>query len=195
MKSKISQDYDLHPELLNHAMKHSTDDSRKAYLKTSHRLWATNEQQHKITKKNKGKTTQDHRCDRCSQLHEDWTHVVQCPPKHNTDNQQKSLDTLRTTFSELEIAARMITLILSGITQGLKQESISCPFDAPSPTDLIASLHIRAFYDQTMIGWDHLLCGRLANSWFIAHSEYAQQRHLPSQYQSSTIGPKMVQAC
>eukprot|EP00546_Thalassionema_frauenfeldii_P017831 CAMPEP_0178906298 /NCGR_PEP_ID=MMETSP0786-20121207/6744_1 /TAXON_ID=186022 /ORGANISM="Thalassionema frauenfeldii, Strain CCMP 1798" /LENGTH=311 /DNA_ID=CAMNT_0020577983 /DNA_START=478 /DNA_END=1413 /DNA_ORIENTATION=- len=176
-------------------MKHSSNDCRKAYLKTGHRLWATNQQLHKITKKDKRKTNQDHRCNHCNRLHEDWNHVLRCPSSDSKDHQQSSLQTLRKSLSELELAPPMITLLISGITQWINNKSVQCPFDAPSPTDLIASLHIRAFYDQLTIGWDQLLCGRLANSWFTAHTEYALQPHLPKQYQSVIIGPKLVQAC
>ena len=45
-----------------------------------------------------------------------------------------------------------------------------------------------------MMGWEHVLRGRLVNSWFLAHDLYIQQRHFKSAYSSQVFGPHLIRA-
>mmetsp|Transcript_23606 Transcript_23606/g.35848 ORF Transcript_23606/g.35848 Transcript_23606/m.35848 type:complete len:343 (+) Transcript_23606:1705-2733(+) len=198
--SKISNGFDIHPELvkgigwehIGNAMNYASEELRKAYVKTSFRLWATNQHLHKISKNDRRVPTQDYRCDRFNQLHEDWVHSFRC--KASRPIYHQASQTLRTTLNDIKIAAPMIDLLLSGINQWISNQSIQFPSEPPSFTDSIALLHYRPFYEQTEIGWDQVLCGRLSPLWFTSHTEYTRQQHLPQQYSSSIIGPKLIQA-
>ena len=53
-------------------------------------------------------------------------------------------------------------------------------------------LLLTAFSEQTNIGWDHLLCGGFASSWFTAHDHYCYDRNLWPSCFSSVIGPKLL---
>mmetsp|Transcript_23882 Transcript_23882/g.36298 ORF Transcript_23882/g.36298 Transcript_23882/m.36298 type:complete len:105 (-) Transcript_23882:123-437(-) len=103
-------------------MSHASEEMQKAYTKTSFRLWATNEHLHKISKNNKRVPTQDHRCDRCKQLHEDWVHIFCCKASKNI--QKQAFQELCTTLNELEITPPMIELLFSGMTQWISNQSI-----------------------------------------------------------------------
>mmetsp|Transcript_3941 Transcript_3941/g.6186 ORF Transcript_3941/g.6186 Transcript_3941/m.6186 type:complete len:126 (-) Transcript_3941:341-718(-) len=125
-------------------MLQSSEEMHKAYTKTSFRLWATNQHLYTISKHDKRVPTQDHRCDRYNQLHENWVHVFKCKASEKAFD--KAIQQLRQEFSNMAIAFIMIDLLLSGITQWICNQSIGYPLDPPSYTDTIAQLHYRAFY-------------------------------------------------
>ena len=62
-----------------------------------------------------------------------------------------------------------------------------------TPEDTTIILLKRAYDDQTQIGWDHMLRGRLSHTWFCAHDDYCRQRHLPASYLSDIVGPQLIQ--
>ena len=159
----------------------------KAFIKFSHKLLATNEI------RNQRNRSHDHRCTRCHCSHEDWDHIFQCR-KLNQDFLTSTLSVLRSTLQSLSLSKPMIFLLIHGITSWLKSDPIIFPSShletIHSDPDL--QLLLTAFSDQTNIGWDHLLCGRIASSWFSAHSYYHQQRHLRPSCSSKNIGPKLV---
>ena len=88
----------------------------------------------------------------------------------------------------------MISLIFHGLELWLKNLPIVFPHSQLTniQNDKDLQLLFTAFSDQTDIGWDHFLRGRLASSWFTAHDHYCHERHFRSSLISSSIGPKLV---
>ena len=86
----------------------------------------------------------------------------------------------------------MITALLDGINSWLTSSTPKFSLTCSSPEDSHLLSSKLSFLDQTDIGWDHLLCGRLAKSWFSAHDNYISDRDLPNSKKSKFIGPKLV---
>ena len=99
---------------------------------------------------------------------------------------------LRKGFQQLHISAPMINLLLISIEQWINNEPIRFPAFDNILEDHNLALLFDAFSDQTLIGWDHLLCGRLAKSWFTAHDYYFLDRGLHHTKTSKIIGPKII---
>ena len=87
----------------------------------------------------------------------------------------------------------MVKLILIGLKSWIEKQPARFPQYDNITTDTDLQLLLDAFCDQTNIGWDQLICGRLAKSWFTAHDHYFNERHLPPSKQSTIIGPRLVQ--
>ena len=94
----------------------------------------------------------------------------------------------------LLLSKPMIFLLFHGINLWLKGLPVAFPHSHLDnvQNDKTLQLLLTAFSDQTNIGWDHLICGRIATSWFTAHDHYCTDRQLRSSKLSSSIGPKLV---
>ena len=160
---------------------------KRAYIKFSHRLIATN------TIKNQRNKSHDHRCTQCHGSHEDWEHIFQC---HKLDKTflKTNLSNLRETFNSMSLSKPITFLLFHGLNLWLTGLPVVFPNshleDIQNDKDL--QLLFTAFSDQTDIGWDHLICGQIATSWFTAHDHYCTHQHLGSSKFSSSIGPKLV---
>ena len=157
-------------------------------MKLAHKLWPTNKLLSHRNNRN------DSRCFRCNRLYETWHHVFQCPSTSSKQHHSKALKNLRLYFQTLHLSKPMITIMIAGIQQWLLQHSPTFPLPGKPYTDIIFSLLQTAFLEQTQIGWDNFLAGRLSSSWFVAHDLYADNRNLPSHLYSSIIAPKLIRS-
>ena len=160
---------------------------KRACIKFSHKLIATN------AIKNQRNKSHDHRCTRCHRSCEDWEHIFQCRKLDKTFL-KTNLSNLRETLNSMSLSKPMIFLLFHGLNLWLKDLPVVFPNshldDAQDDKDL--QLLFKAFSDQTDIGWDHLICGRIATSWFNAHDHCCTHRQLRSSKFSSSIGPKLA---
>ena len=114
------------------------------------------------------KHSHDHRCSRCQQLHEDWSHIFTCP-SITQDFKKTHLTDPREKLNSFKLSAPMVTALLDGINSWLTSSTPTFSLTCSSPEDSHLLSTKLAFLDQTDIGWDHSLCGKLAKSWFSAH--------------------------
>ena len=80
----------------------------------------------------------------------------------------------------------MSTFIITGINSWMQRTTIM-PFLNPPPPDHFYHILMQAFDNQSAIGWDQLLCGRLSKHWSTAHNIYICQHHISNQYHSKQI--------
>ena len=149
-------------------------DGRKAAVKTMHRLWATNETL--SIRSRKSSHRHDHRCTRCLRLHEDFSHILQCPS--NRSEIQTALSSLTDCFSRFKVTQLMRQCILHGINNWLTSTSTPFAFN-DSHTDQIFQAIRLATSEQNAIGWDNFIRGRLTSTWIAAHDLYHASRRLP----------------
>jgi len=97
--SKTAWNYEIFDEIawddLGTALRPITGKRRKAYIKLTHALWATNERQAQQTKRR-----HDNRCPRCNRPREDFTHVFRCKRETNKETVRGAIADLRTHLIE-----------------------------------------------------------------------------------------------
>ena len=62
----------IHWDYSQQSFYHCTTRQKKAFMKVTHKKWATNNFKSKMSNRN------DHRCQRCQHLHKNWNHIFQC---------------------------------------------------------------------------------------------------------------------
>ena len=171
---------------MKQAMYTGSSEQKKAYGKLMHGLWATNK---KISYRS---NKIDSRCQRCSYLHENWNHIFQCTETTNNTKQQSLQKILRTFLQKSKVSRPMIIAIMTGIEQWTTKQPFHTLFPTSPTNDHILTKVNEAYDQQTIIGWENFLRGRLAKQWFQAHDIYFQQRHLRENYKSQNLGPRLV---
>ena len=86
----------------------------------------------------------------------------------------------------------MIQLLIKGIEQWINNEPNRFPDFENLAEDINLRLLLDAFSEQTLIGWDHLMCGRLAKSWFTAHDYHFNDKQLHDSKATTVIGPRVI---
>ena len=176
----------VHWDSLETALGRLSLPQRKLTIKTMFKLWATG------TEMRKRAVFHDHRCPRCNQLHEDWDHIFRCPQSHQ--RLQQTLLLFHTRLTQLHVSPLMTSVLLQGIKSWIH------PLTTPAfpwhthTNDHYLQLLQQAHMDQSSIGWDNLLRGRIATKWLISHDHYTHLRRLPHCYSSSRISSSLVQA-
>ena len=182
-----TQFHSINWDYLSNTFYRSTTNQKKAYMKITHRKWATNEMKSKWSNRN------DHRCMRCMNLHEDWEHIFQCNSRHSTDSITRVLHDLKHFLASSKTSKIFQQIFISGLTSWMHKETAQFPLHSQQYDDAIFSLLHQAFQQQSSIGWDQLLRGRICNTWFLAHDMYVSQRMFEQQYSSKVFGPRLVQ--
>lgn len=163
----------------------STSCQIKAFTKAAFKLWATNERRSIESNRH------DHRCSRCSRLHEDWLHIFCCPSPSSTINHDRILQQLKDTLQQYQASQPMVKCLIIGTTKWLKQEPIPFPYSLDDSDLTLCYLH-SAFCAQLDLGWDQLFCGRLHQDWYKAHDYYCASRELHSRFHSRYFGPALT---
>ena len=158
---------------------------KKNCIKCQHRPLATDSVQHKRRK------SHNHGCSCCQQLNEDWSHLFTCP-SITSKFKTTQLDDLHETLHTFRLSKPMVTALLDGINSWLTSSPPHFSLLHSSSEDSHSLATNFAFSDQSDVGWDHPLCGRLAKSWFSAHDTHVKELDLPNSAKSGTIGPKLV---
>lgn len=173
-------------EFLRNAFYHSTTKQKKAFMKITHKKWATNEVKSKWSNRN------DNRCIRCNKLHENWKHIFTCQSEHAEDFMQETLQDMNTFLVSSKVSAPFQKAFMSGITSWVNIETVTFPYDPEEFDDTVFLLIHEAFLQKSSVGWDQLFCGRIVNTWFIAHDLYMNQWGLKQSYISQVLGPRLV---
>ena len=158
---------------------------QKNTIKLMFKLWATGRELRKRS------VQHDHRCQRCSQLNEDWNHIFKC--SHSTQRLQQSHIILRASFQKFQISPLMTQALFHGINSWISSTTTPFSWHAYTADPYLHTLQ-QAYADQTSIGWDNLLRGRLATKWLTSHDHYVNLRHQSHKYSSTRIAPSLVQA-
>ena len=150
------------------AAHHLSETAHLTTFKMEHDLLAT------MHRRNKFERDIDHRCPRCHQFHEDFTHVLKCPKA-----QQAGHTMWQTAISFITVRRTCPFLILH-LSKGIQSWLAGTPtsWDDPTPpaTDSTGSLVHAAFQAQGIIGWDQALRGRISNTWGLANAVYCRER-------------------
>jgi hypothetical protein len=130
-------------------------------------------------------------CSECSTEIETQDHMIKC----KSDSRQSIRDSLLTGAEEIckknNVPSEMTNAFMSGLTAWIKNEKI------PNIKTIVpnASIQLKKTYrEQTLIGWDQIVKGRIATSWsqFINH-KLDQNDEDNSQYTTSeTWGVKII---
>ena len=110
---------------------------KKAHIKFSNRLLATD------AIKNQRNKSHDHRCTRCHSPHEDWEHTFQCR-KLDKNFLQNNVSTLRSNLNHLSVSKPMILLLLHGID--LWQRDLPIVFPASQLTHIAHNKHSQLLF-------------------------------------------------
>ena len=106
--------------------------------------------------------------------------------------QQSLQQILRTFLKKSKVSRPMIIAIMTGIEQWTTKQPFHTPFLTSPTNDHIVIKVNKAYNQQTIIGWEHFFCGRLAKQWFQAHHIYFQLQHLNKNYKSQYLRPRLV---
>lgn len=88
----------------------------------------------------------------------------------------------------------MIQCLLHGITKWSNCQLITFLLEETSPDDEAFFFLKYAFQDQSTIGWNYLLHGRLSINWSRAHSAYVTSHKLLAQFYTSVTMPKLIRS-
>jgi ribonuclease HI len=132
--------------------------------KLVHGLYHTNREANKLY----GTTD---KCPCCESHIETLQHVFWCQEEHCRNHRHEARDKLKTTLTSCKTPQKLLAMILHGIEEW---ESIESANDKPVPLyrgsvlpeDILL---IQAFQEQTAIGWDQLLRGRISLKWNSAY--------------------------
>ena len=128
-------------EYLGNAFHQCTAKQKKAFMKVTHKKWATNEFKSKMSNRN------DHRCLRCSCLHETWNHIFQCPSSHATSYIITIISNIRKFLNTSSASSPFIKTFIHCLTAWSQNQSITFPYDIDAFDDEIFYL-IHSAYVQ-----------------------------------------------
>jgi hypothetical protein len=136
---------------------------RLSISKLVHGLYHTNREAHKTY----GHTSN---CPCCNSTEETFNHIFTCPNVEVVTNRQEALTRLKDALISGKTPEKLIDALLHGLqswTGRLAGDNI-CPLYRGTvlPDDIAL---VQAFHEQTAIGWDHLLRGRISQKWSNAY--------------------------
>ena len=134
-----------------------------------------------------------YRCRRCGRIHEDWKHIFQCKSPQNRNFIHQAIQLLQTELCRIHTCPALSTCIITGISQWIQLLPSSFPSELDSFTDTFSAQLRSAFQQQSYLGWEQALRGRLCNSWSIVQDLYCQERQLKSLCYSNIHSSRMVQ--
>jgi hypothetical protein len=114
----------------------------------------------------------DKRCFRCSNLKEDFDHVLCCP--HGSLARPLLWDKFIAMLDSLKTALYIKHKLLYGIShqwQHQGQDS-AWPSDIPAIDNTIGRAIHLAYFEQEQLGWEQALQGRLSKKWGEAQHSY-----------------------
>jgi hypothetical protein len=157
-----------------------------SYIKLIHGLLNTNAQNNKYY-------TSDPLCPHCRLCHESQSHIFMCSSPVLVEFRSAQLNALKSSLASIDTPHVIIDHLLMGIRNPLPEQSmhLETPLPtAPSQSDTsseITLVTMAAFKEQSILGWDQLLCGRLSKRWKEAYSQvHLLQHHRVNKDQWST---------
>ncbi len=114
-------------------------------------------------------------CPRCNEALETFEHIIQCTESHDT-----TMNAWQTLQKEV-VAPRMCHALFSkfeeGLTSWMSKTDVQWKGDIPSIEDKVGNLIYLAYTDQTRIGWNQAIRGRISKRWGQAHHAYTFERY------------------
>ena len=161
---------------------------RVTTAKLQHNLLATGVYLH-----THGNNKIDKRCFRCSNLKEDFDHVLCCP--HGSLARPLLWDKVIAVLDTLKTAPYIKHKFLYGISQWQHQGQDSAwPSDIPAIDDTIGRATHLAYFEQEQLGWEQALRGRLSKKWGEAQHSYYNERYETSHMTGEAWTTKVITA-
>jgi hypothetical protein len=134
---------------------------RISISKLAHGLYHTNYEAHKLY----GKAIL---CPCCGGQPEALIHVFRCQAKSCVDKRIEAQEILRGALTMAKTPDKLSSSIFHGINSSVREDDPPTPLYRGSvlPGDVAL---VQAFLDQTLLGWDQLLRGRISRKWSAAY--------------------------
>jgi hypothetical protein len=157
------------------AFKSLTRFRRIAVAKLVHGLWNSGSQKILIN------ATVDGTCPCCRQTEESLDHIYQCSAPSVVENREILLESLRSYMLSIQTPAQVVSSFVAGVDWWLNPMETSTRPVAPSagsvrPFDMMLT---DAFVDQTALGWNQAIRGRLSKKWtntIAFHNKHQSQK-------------------
>ncbi len=102
-------------------------------------------------------------CSCCNNLEETFSHVFSCSAGPTTQNREHEKQSFAAVLMKIKTPQVLQDHIMSGLHQWESHESIWSPSrGSVAPTDKLLTY---AFTEQTTVGWDNIVKGRITSSW------------------------------
>ena len=116
----------------------------------------------------------DNRCPRCRRLNETISHVLQCPEPTAVTNRVIAWSKARASITKYSTSPFLLSKMEYGLFRWHEQASDKWPDPVPSDDAANAHTHLvyLAYIEQSSIGWDQAVRGRLSRHWHMANASY-----------------------